>query len=126
VNAALDYLWSLGCERKRLALKFFGEEEPQANNMSEQGRSKNRRVEITFFRKAEDVQQPTAPVTKPLPQKQNIPAQSATTQNPVPTQPTRNQGVAPLPSSKQSATTATPSLKSTAPMKPSGSKPSNN
>ncbi|MBL7992053.1 MAG: PD40 domain-containing protein, partial [Candidatus Kapabacteria bacterium] len=31
VNAVVDYLWSLGCERKRLALKFFGEEEPVAN-----------------------------------------------------------------------------------------------
>ncbi len=74
VNAVLDYLWSLGCERKRLALKFFGEEEPLANNVSEKGRSKNRRVEITFFRKADDA--PIPPATKQLPPKQSSPSTS--------------------------------------------------
>ena len=61
VNAVVDYLWSLGCERKRLALKFFGEEEPVANNLTPDGRSRNRRADMTFFRKAEDVAAPQAP-----------------------------------------------------------------
>ena len=108
VNAVLDYLWSLGCERKRLALKFFGEEEPQANNVTENGRSKNRRVEITFFRKLEDAP-PAAPATKQLPQKQAMP--------PIPA----NQGIKPLlqptatlpAANKQTTTTATSGIKST-------------
>lgn len=65
VNAVVDYLWSLGCERKRLALKFFGEEEPVANNITPDGRSRNRRADISFFRKAEDVAPPSAPKAAP-------------------------------------------------------------
>jgi hypothetical protein len=65
VNAVVDYLWSLGCERKRLALKFFGEEEPVANNLTPDGRSRNRRADITFFRKAEDVAPAAAPKAAP-------------------------------------------------------------
>jgi outer membrane protein OmpA-like peptidoglycan-associated protein len=67
VNAVVDYLWSLGCERKRLALKFFGEEEPLAPNVTPDGRSRNRRAEISFFRKVDDVPalKSTAPTTTP-------------------------------------------------------------
>jgi len=74
VNAVVDYLWSLGCERKRLALKFFGEEEPIANNLTPDGRSRNRRADITFFRKAED-----APPTPPAPAKAAPPAKATST-----------------------------------------------
>lgn len=110
VNAALDYLWSLGCERKRLALKFFGEEEPQANNLTENGRSKNRRVEITFFRKAEDAILPTSTTTKTLPQKQQS-TQVSNTQ--APTSQTPNPQIQKLPPTKTPlTTTATPMIKS--------------
>jgi outer membrane protein OmpA-like peptidoglycan-associated protein/Tol biopolymer transport system component len=66
VNAVVDYLWSLGCERKRLALKFFGEEEPVASNVTPDGRSRNRRAELSFFRKAEDTPKPAVPAVKSL------------------------------------------------------------
>ncbi|TAE27497.1 MAG: hypothetical protein EAZ92_09265 [Candidatus Kapaibacterium sp.] len=121
VNAVLDYLWSLGCERKRLALKFFGEEEPIAANASETGRSKNRRVEISFFRKLEDA--PIPPATKQLPPKtsssaapQTVPAKQGTAN-----QGTVKQGTAPSssalpPVALPKATSATASQKNAVPL----------
>ncbi len=88
VNAVVDYLWSLGCERKRLALKFFGEEEPIANNLTPDGRSRNRRTDITFFRKAEDAPLPTPPAPKALPPaKATVTPAKGTAAQPLPTAP---------------------------------------
>jgi outer membrane protein OmpA-like peptidoglycan-associated protein len=87
VNAVVDYLWSLGCERKRLALKFFGEEEPVANNLTPDGRSRNRRADITFFRKAEDAPPPAPKAVPPAKATSSTPAKGTAAQ-PQPTSPT--------------------------------------
>jgi outer membrane protein OmpA-like peptidoglycan-associated protein len=107
VNAVVDYLWSLGCERKRLALKFFGEEEPVANNLTPDGRSRNRRADITFFRKAEDAP-PPAPKAVPPAKATSTPAKGSATQT-QPTSPTpAGSKPTPVPATSQRATQQIP------------------
>jgi len=45
-QAVADYLVGQGLDRSRMTIKGMGEAEPVADNKSEAGRSKNRRVEI--------------------------------------------------------------------------------
>jgi OOP family OmpA-OmpF porin len=44
--AVRDYLYSLGIKQSRLQVKGFGESSPRAQNISAEGRAKNRRVEL--------------------------------------------------------------------------------
>ena len=46
-NAAMEYFISKGVDAKRLTIKGFGITKPAANNDTEEGRAKNRRVELT-------------------------------------------------------------------------------
>ncbi len=48
-RAVMEYLASQGVDRKRLASKGFGNEKPLADNDTEEGREKNRRVEFTIL-----------------------------------------------------------------------------
>lgn len=48
-TAAADYLASRGVERGRLNTMGLGEEEPVASNDSEDGRRRNRRVEVAIY-----------------------------------------------------------------------------
>jgi SH3 domain-containing YSC84-like protein 1 len=45
-NAVVDWLANHGIDRSRLSAKGFGESRPVANNSSDRGRAKNRRVEL--------------------------------------------------------------------------------
>jgi len=69
VNEVVEYLLSTGVERKQMVLQWFGEDEPLAPNINEQNRSKNRRVELRFFKKADvktdAVPQPVPPTPNP-------------------------------------------------------------
>jgi outer membrane protein OmpA-like peptidoglycan-associated protein len=73
VNEVVEYLLSTGVERKQMVLQWFGEDEPLAPNVSDQNRSKNRRVEVRFFKKADvkpdtkadAVSQPVTPAKNP-------------------------------------------------------------
>lgn len=47
----IGYLVGRGIEENRLMIKFFGSEKPVANNESEEGREKNRRVEFEIRQK---------------------------------------------------------------------------
>jgi len=46
-NAVMEYFISKGVDAKRLTIKGFGLTKPAANNDTEEGRAKNRRVELT-------------------------------------------------------------------------------
>jgi outer membrane protein OmpA-like peptidoglycan-associated protein len=50
-KAIVDYLVSHGIEQKRLIYKGYGSSQPIADNKTEDGRAKNRRVEITILDK---------------------------------------------------------------------------
>jgi outer membrane protein OmpA-like peptidoglycan-associated protein len=45
-SAVANYLGSRGVQQARLATKGYGESQPKASNLSEEGRAANRRVEI--------------------------------------------------------------------------------
>jgi OmpA-OmpF porin, OOP family len=45
-NAVVDWLVNHGIDRSRLSAKDYGESRPVAKNSSDQGRAKNRRVEL--------------------------------------------------------------------------------
>ena len=49
-EAVRNYLVKKGIERKRLSVKGYGARKPVADNESEEGRAKNRRVEIRFIK----------------------------------------------------------------------------
>ncbi len=115
VNAVVDYLWSLGCERKRLALKFFGEEEPIANNLTPDGRSRNRRADISFFRKAEDVPPPSPPKAAPT---AKVPPPSSVKTTPSQT-PASSAPAGTKPATQPPIPTAQPSTKQPASAQPS-------
>jgi OOP family OmpA-OmpF porin len=46
-NAVMQYLVSKGVDAKRLTAKGFGLTKPAASNDTQEGRAKNRRVELT-------------------------------------------------------------------------------
>lgn len=48
-DAATDYLASRGVSRARIGTRGVGENEPETTNATEQGRSKNRRVEVAIY-----------------------------------------------------------------------------
>lgn len=50
-QAVLDYLKSKGVEPNRLSSKGYGMDKPVADNTTEEGRAKNRRVEFTIIEK---------------------------------------------------------------------------
>jgi len=50
-NNVRDYLIKLGCDPDKLIAVGYGESMPVEDNTSEEGRRKNRRVEITFTSK---------------------------------------------------------------------------
>jgi len=52
-QSVVNYLQSKGIEKTRLTAKGFGEEFPVATNMTDEGRQKNRRVEIKLAQLAE-------------------------------------------------------------------------
>jgi len=52
-KAVIDYLITLGLDKKRVAWEAYGGSQPIADNSSESGRQKNRRVEFTVSRLAE-------------------------------------------------------------------------
>lgn len=45
-NAVYDYLISKGIDKKRVSWEGFGTTKPKADNTTEEGRQKNRRVEF--------------------------------------------------------------------------------
>lgn len=74
VNEVVEYLLSTGCERKQLVLQWFGEDEPLAPNTTDGNRSKNRRVELRFFKKAPELPVPPGTKTpaKPTPKQEPL------------------------------------------------------
>lgn len=54
-NAVRDYLINKGIEPKKLEAKGYGKEEPIASNETEEGRQKNRRVELLILKSGRGV-----------------------------------------------------------------------
>jgi outer membrane protein OmpA-like peptidoglycan-associated protein/Tol biopolymer transport system component len=84
VNDVVDYLLSVGIERKQMVLQWFGEESPAAPNSTEAGRRENRRVELRVFRKLEA---PPSTPASPVPSNAPIhskPASSSTSSSTAP------------------------------------------
>jgi outer membrane protein OmpA-like peptidoglycan-associated protein len=52
-NAVKNYLVKQGCKKETISVKSFGKLRPNASNSTEEGRSKNRRVEFCFLIKEE-------------------------------------------------------------------------
>jgi outer membrane protein OmpA-like peptidoglycan-associated protein len=50
--AVVDYMIAQGVEAERLASEGFGKSKPIADNATEEGRAKNRRVELTILEMA--------------------------------------------------------------------------
>ncbi|MEM7368206.1 MAG: DUF5723 family protein [Bacteroidota bacterium] len=48
-EAALDYLRSKGVAESRMVIEFYGERLPTSTNQSEDGRQRNRRIELVLF-----------------------------------------------------------------------------
>lgn len=48
-NSVAEYLESLGVDQGRLISRGYGENQPEATNETEEGRQKNRRVEIAIY-----------------------------------------------------------------------------
>ena len=68
VEAVKNWFIKQGIVEDVLSDDFFGEENPVANNMSEQGKQLNRRVDIdiTFFNDAEIAYTPAQPQVEPV------------------------------------------------------------
>jgi outer membrane protein OmpA-like peptidoglycan-associated protein/WD40 repeat protein len=49
-QSVVNYLISKGTSKERLAIKYFGFDEPVATNSTEEGRARNRRVEVKVVR----------------------------------------------------------------------------
>jgi outer membrane protein OmpA-like peptidoglycan-associated protein len=47
----VDYLTGNGIDKERLSFKGYGSTKPMADNSTEEGKAKNRRVEITILDK---------------------------------------------------------------------------
>jgi outer membrane protein OmpA-like peptidoglycan-associated protein len=60
-RAVMEYLVRKGVDRKRLSAKGYGNEKPLADDSTEDGREKNRRVEFTILEQ-DDVPPAMAPV----------------------------------------------------------------
>jgi OOP family OmpA-OmpF porin len=45
-----NYLIEKGCNRAKIKVKGYGEIQPVANNKTAEGREKNRRVEVCFYK----------------------------------------------------------------------------
>jgi outer membrane protein OmpA-like peptidoglycan-associated protein len=48
-KAVYDYLISKGADKTRLSFKGYGKSQPVADNTNEEGRAKNRRLEVKVF-----------------------------------------------------------------------------
>jgi OOP family OmpA-OmpF porin len=49
-NSVRNYLIEKGCNRAKIKVKGYGEIQPVANNKTAEGREKNRRVEVCFYK----------------------------------------------------------------------------
>jgi outer membrane protein OmpA-like peptidoglycan-associated protein len=56
--AVVDYMIAQGVEAERLASEGFGKSKPIADNATEEGRAKNRRVELTILEMAKSGDKP--------------------------------------------------------------------
>jgi OOP family OmpA-OmpF porin len=66
-DAVMKWLVDHGIEKKRMSAKGFGQTKPIADNKTDEGREKNRRVEFKIVEKDESAAPPPAPAPAPAP-----------------------------------------------------------